>query len=161
MYDVKKVVGVTYLPNSGQFMCSETKKLLGKVNNTGYLLIRHKGFSGLAHRLAFELMGVDTTDMCVDHVNHDKLDNRFENLRLITVGENNKNKKFEPKRNTSGYTGVTTDNSRPEHQKFRAQVMINKKQIFLGRYPTAYEAHLAVVEARTRLGFHPNHGKAL
>lgn len=44
------------------------------------------------------------TDMVVDHINRDKLDNRRNNIRICKPSDNNYNKDF---KNTSGFRGVT------------------------------------------------------
>lgn len=161
MYTNDKIENVEYKPETGCFMDTKTGRLLGRKIKAGYVIIYASGKRGIASRLAFSYMGVDIGNKQVDHINHDRADNRWINLRLVTPLENNRNKSHQSKYNTSGYTGVTIDKRRPENQRFRAQVMVNKKQHTVGRYPTAYEAHLAVVEARIRLGFHENHGKVL
>jgi len=67
----------------------------------------------------------------VDHINNNSLDNRLENLQLISNRENlSKDKK--PK---SGYTGVYRNG-----KGFLAQIQINKKTINLGTFKTAEEA---------------------
>lgn len=43
----------------------------------------------LIHRI---IMVVNDSKICVDHINHDKLDNRKENLRICTKAENCRNK---------------------------------------------------------------------
>lgn len=69
----------------------------------------------------------------VDHINHNKLDNRRINLRCCSHAVNIRNLK--PK--TSKYSGVHYDKSRG---KWRAEV--NRK--FLGRFKTEIEAANAV-----------------
>lgn len=70
--------------------------------------------------------------MEVDHINHNKLDNRKENLRICQHQENNCNKGL-IKTNTSGVTGVTWDKTR---QKWIAHI----KGKNLGRFDTKEEA---------------------
>lgn len=44
----------------------------------------------------------------VDHINHDGLDNRKENLRIVTNSQNGMNRRL-TSANTSGYKGVSFD----------------------------------------------------
>ena len=56
------------------------------------------------HRI---IMGLNDPHMVVDHINHDKLDNRRENLRIVTRGANNQNRPKAVNANiTSKYKGV-------------------------------------------------------
>jgi hypothetical protein len=76
-------------------------------------------------------------DMYVDHINHNTLDNRKENLRLATLSENQYNRK-RCKRNTSGYKGVSWSKL---HNKWRARICITKERLHLGLFDTAEEAY--------------------
>ena len=74
----------------------------------------------------------------VDHINHDKLDNRKFNLRICTRRENNINRKtLSILTKTSLYKGVCWDKSR---NKWRANVGYNGKKIHLGRFENELEA---------------------
>lgn len=81
--------------------------------------------------------------MQVDHINHDGLDNRRNNLRLATNAENNQNKGLRPD-NTSGFKGTTWDRSR---NKWLAQVWVNGRHVHLGRFDELEEAALAYDKA--------------
>ena len=78
----------------------------------------------------------------VDHINHNKLDNRKSNLRICTHQENNCNKGL-MKTNTSGVTGVSWDESRG---KWIAYI----KGENLGRFNTKDEAIKARKEAEIK-----------
>jgi hypothetical protein len=77
----------------------------------------------------------------VDHINGNGLDNRRSNLRLATVAENNRNanKSMKP---VSGLKGAY-----PIRDRWRSYICIDRKQIYLGEYDTAREAHVAYCEA--------------
>lgn len=66
----------------------------------------------------------------VDHINHDKLDNRKSNLRICTYQENNRNKR-KLNSNTSGVVGVTYNK---KHKKWYSQIGLNDKTISLGGF---------------------------
>jgi len=68
--------------------------------------------------------------LVVDHINHNGLDNRRENLRLCTHVQNTQNRR--PNRNTSSkYKGVYWHKHR---NKFVAKIYMNGKRIFIGYF---------------------------
>jgi HNH endonuclease/AP2 domain len=85
--------------------------------------------------------------MVVDHINHNRLDNRRSNLRVCTQSFNLANQRI-GKRNTSGYKGVTWDKDR---KKWVAQTHKAGKHIFIGRYETLKEAIKAHKEAFSKI----------
>lgn len=77
----------------------------------------------------------------VDHINGDGLDNRIENLRICTHGQNMSNRKLH-KNNTSGYKGVNW-----EREKWRATIYKNGKKISLGCFHDILDAAMAYNKA--------------
>lgn len=84
------------------------------------------------HRL---ILGA-TPGVEVDHINHDGLDNRRSNLRLCTRSQNMRNIRL-IQVSTSGIKGVYWNK---QHQKWRAQIMVEGKKIYLGSFASAEEA---------------------
>ena len=72
----------------------------------------------------------------IDHINHDKLDNRKENLRKVTHSENCQNRPLN-KRNKSGYKGVHWFKN---EKKWSARLGVNGKRIFLGYFDNKKDA---------------------
>ena len=80
------------------------------------------------------IMGLsDKSDIVVDHINRNKLDNRKENLRVCTSSDNSKNKK---PYNRFGYKGIVKFSS----GKYQAMIWDGKKNIHLGNFPNLQEA---------------------
>ena len=75
-------------------------------------------------------------DKVVDHINHNKLDNRKCNLRVCTQSQNTMNSSLRSD-NTSGYTGVYWYKSR---SKWLVRITVNGKCINLGYYDDLEEA---------------------
>lgn len=73
----------------------------------------------------------------VDHINNNKLDNRVENLQLTNNRHNSSKDKIGL---TSKYIGV---NLHKQSNRWRARIMINKKQLSLGYFDTELEASKA------------------
>jgi len=73
----------------------------------------------------------------VDHANGDTLDNRKNNLRVVTHQENMMNQRVLPSNNTSGHIGVSWDK---KLNKWIAQIKVNQKHIHLGVFYTIEEA---------------------
>ena len=74
--------------------------------------------------------------MEIDHINLNRLDNRRENLRIVTHQQNQCNQPPQ-KNNTSGVSGVSFY---PPRNKFRARIKVSQHDIHLGYYGTFEEA---------------------
>ena len=76
----------------------------------------------------------------VDHINGDKLDNRRENLRVVTPQQNQINRKKANRNNTSGVRGVCYQPKLCASNPWHAQIMANRRGIHLGLFATKEEA---------------------
>lgn len=136
---------VSYDPESGEFarkkkVKGSTKKvgdLLGSDDGAGYVQISVCGKVYRAHRLAFLYM-TGRIPKYIDHINHDKSDNSWANLRECSKAENSFNRTA-PANNTSGYRGV----SLTRNKKWKAESWISGKKINLGVHDTPERADIA------------------
>lgn len=80
------------------------KKAFTAVGSHGYRMGAIQGRRFLSHRVAFLLQTGGWPPDTIDHINGDKLDNRWSNLRAASRAQNNQNKKGHGK--TSPYVGV-------------------------------------------------------
>jgi hypothetical protein len=123
-------------------------KIAGTIGPKGYVMIGIGQIYYLAHRIIWKLMtGFDPVDQ-IDHIDANKSNNRWSNLREATNGLNIQNSKVR-KDNTSGIKGVHWD---MQHKKWRAVISANGKSMRLGRYSSLNEA--ARVISRARLEMH-------
>lgn len=111
-----------------------------KRNNSPYVIRywrvggRKKLFAYL-HRVVAERMGLDISDGVVDHINGDTLDNRRENLRVVSRAESVRNQSGLSKQNKSGVPGVSFRANR-----WQVGIGVDGKWKNLGRYHTLEEA---------------------
>lgn len=91
------------------------------------------------------VVGYPLNGMVVDHLNGNSLDNRKENLRVVTTRQNLLNKK----RHRNGVlAGIQfSKNKKARLHPWRSEIYLNKKRYWLGSFSTAMEAHLAYVDA--------------
>jgi len=109
-----------------------------------------KQTSTLMHRVILErILGrkLEKGEQC-DHINHDGLDNRRNNIRLATKQENNRNMSKSRSNKTSKYKGVYWHADR---NKWRARIVINEKSKSLGYFINEKEAAKAYNNAATEL----------
>ena len=127
----------------------------GVDTSTGYLRIRIYGHRNYAHRLAFLYMTGSFPSNHVDHIDGDKKNNQWNNLRAATQAENCRNMSIS-KRNASGITGVSWSK---ERSRWVAAICLNGKQTVLGRYGSLIDAVAARKRAESEYGYHENHGR--
>ncbi len=141
-----------YDPETGVFTrrLAAGNKPAGSVSGTrltrGYLGLGIGGFKVNAHRLAFLYMTGEWPKGVVDHINGITSDNRWCNLRDVSLSQNSENQRRAKARSASGYLGVSLLKGRP-----RAAIRVNKKLIHLGTFDTPEAAHQAYVEAKRKL----------
>lgn len=117
----------------------------------------HIGIGGrmiLAHRLAWFIYYDEWPDGIIDHINHDRLDNRIVNLRDSNSKEQTYNQSLY-RNNTSGQVGVNFSKS---SNKWQARIWHGSKAYHLGLFETYEDAVEARKVAEKELGFHANHG---
>ncbi len=120
---------------AGSVFCSETK---------GYrvVLINKRGYQ--AARIIVALMTESWPTAEVDHINGVRDDNRWNNLRLATDGENSQNRKLR-RDNKSGYMGVSWNIG---VNKWIANITTYGIRRTLGCFNDPSEAHSAYLEAK-------------
>lgn len=142
---------VSYEPQSGRFTWAKARKgcrlggECGRIARTGYREIGIDGRLYHAHRLAVLYMTGEWPEQVVDHINRDKADNRWSNLRVASQSQNMANVDVRQS-NTSGHPGVTWDKSR---SKWRAQIRIDGVKTNLGRFEH-FEDAVSAVNAAAR-----------
>ena len=85
------------------------------------------------------------TGEVVDHRNHNTLDNRKDNLRLVTNSQNAMNRKGANINSRTGIRGVYFDNV---EKKFRATIRVDGRQKSIGRFRTIKAAAIAWDKAK-------------
>jgi len=130
---------------------SKAWRTVGCKESKGYLQIKINNRMYMAHRLAWVYeTGQDPTllNMQIDHIDQNKTNNAFANLRLVTNKQNAENRGLNF-RNKTGIRGVYM-----ERNLFVAELCNNYKRIKLGRFKTLDAAKAAVEKARRDLFTH-------
>lgn len=128
--------------------------IAGKITKNGYVSIGANWIKAYAHRIVwFMHYGEIQKGFDIDHINHDRTDNRIENLRLVSRSENLKNKG--KVLSSSGEMGVYWNE---RAKKWEAALNVNGKKKYLGLFDTVDDARNARVKADRVYGYHENHG---
>lgn len=120
----------------------------GYVNTNGYVQVCIAGQRYYAHRLIFKLFNNEEPEF-LDHMDGDRANNRYDNLRPATRSQNMHNRK----RNTDNTSGVKGVSWAKRAKKWYAYGWVNNKQYNLGYYEDLSAAASAVHKFRKQ-----NHG---
>ncbi|MDO8972095.1 MAG: HNH endonuclease signature motif containing protein [Saprospiraceae bacterium] len=119
-------------------------KTAGCLNGAGYSQIQIDGQSYLTHRVVWMYIhGAWPTDQ-IDHINGIKTDNRINNLRECSPGENQQNR-TPNKNSTSKFAGVSWF---AKTKKWQARIGIQGKQKHIGYFTNELDAAFAYLEAK-------------
>lgn len=108
-------------------------------NNNGYCQVSLNGEKVMYHNIIWILSTDEDIpeSMEIDHINGNKLDNRIENLRVVSHRINMQNQKVHRDGKLVGHT------SKKRNKRYMSQIQINSKRIHLGYFKTKQEAHKA------------------
>lgn len=106
-----------------------------------------------AHRVIWKLMtSNDPTE--VDHIDGDGLNNKWDNLRLVSHSQNAKNQKLH-KNSTTKSCGV----HRLPSGNYHLRASENGKRKSVGTFKSIEDAERAREQIYVDWGYHPNHGR--
>ena len=124
------------------------KPALDGLDKYGYKRGKLLGKYALSHRIAWKwVIGEDPEH--IDHINGDKSDNRFCNLRSVTRSENMQNRK----KHTNNKTGVTGVYWHSNHKRWVAAISTGGRRRTIGYFKTIDEAKEARAKAEEEYGF--------
>lgn len=131
----------SYNPKTGIFirLTNRYRWKKGSVAGTltnGYIRIKIDHVLYQAHRLAFLYMEGEFPANIVDHIDMNRSNNRWRNLRHCTYSQNSMNVK-ESKNNKSGYKNVYWHS---QSKKWRARLSHKGKDVHLGNFDCKHKA---------------------
>lgn len=131
-YDLSGEYGIGYTTKGEEFYFdledySKIKDYCWRIDNNGYIVSYNTNHSINQSNLILLHKQIMSGEY-IDHINHNKQDNRKSNLRVVTASQNNMNatKRID---NTSGVTGVSWHKGLG---LWRARINVNSKEISLG-----------------------------
>ena len=130
---------VRYDPATGLFYRLSTNAVAGCKDSHGYVVLKIGSKMFKAHRLAFLYMLGRFPKGDVDHVNMQRADNRWINIREATRRENNVNLRSRPG-SSSKFLGVAFSKT---HSKWAARIRTPQGRKLLGYFDCEVAAAMA------------------
>lgn len=124
-------------------------KEAGGFSPAGYRLAYAQGRLIPSHRVAWCMYYGDWPAGQIDHIDGDRANNRINNLRVVTIAVNLRNREYKP-RGRSGVVGVYWHK---RSRKWQARLYLKDRAPYFGNYDTVEEAERAITIARKALGF--------
>lgn len=134
---------ILYDPGTGLFTRKATGQRAGWGESHGYRKISIGCVKYYEHRLAWLYMIGEWPKNKIDHIDGDRSNNAFANLREATDAVNAQNIKNAQTNNKLGLLGVYQKSHR-----FIARIYANGRETVIGRFDSAEEAHVAYLTAK-------------
>lgn len=142
---------ITWRIDVGRWGRVKAGTVVGHPNAYGHLVVNVLGSPMYLHRIAFVLMTGEWPKKNVDHIDGNRANNAWVNLRDVCQQVNTQNRRAATAGKKTGLPlGVSRD---ARDGRLRADITIDGKAVSLGRHETPEAAHAAYLEAKRRL--HP------
>lgn len=144
-YDTETGVFTWKVARAGR---AKAGSIAGKTDTHGHRQIMVKSKFYAAHRLAFLYVNgcFPPGGLVVDHINGNPADNRWANLRAVSIQQNCENSSLSARKSKSGLIGAHAVGD-----KWQSIIMAGGKRCYLGRFETAEQAHAAYLSAKASL----------
>ena len=147
-------LGLIYDPETGLITRTRGRSVSNAIWHKGYKRVRYMGRQLLQHRVAWHIMTGQWPEQ-IDHINGDRADNRWINLREASHSVNSRNSA----RRKDNYSGVAGVAYREHTGRYRARIHIKNKDIYLGDFDTLLDAAAARISTQNKMGFTARHGR--
>ncbi|CAB4241385.1 HNH nuclease [uncultured Caudovirales phage] len=142
-----KIVSVAFDKATGEIVKTMSngaeRRSIGSAHSAGYRVTRFDAEVVHIHRLAFFLVEGEWPECQVDHINGNRADNRWVNLRKVSAEINMQNIRKATAASASGFLGAS-----PHGGKWCAFLKVDGKSKYLGIFSTPEEAHKTYLEAK-------------
>jgi hypothetical protein len=145
-----------YIPEAGTLLQKKARPkvkvgaIAGVVTPYGYRYIQLSGKKYAAHRLVWLIETGAMPEGELDHIDGNKLNNKFSNLRVVTRKQNCENKGAQ-RNNQLGLRGVSYNT---RLKKYVAQIQHHGKNKYLGVFSDPQAARAAYILAERELFTH-------
>lgn len=148
-----------YDPQSGSLFWRENlgprarkgREAFTRTQGTGHKRGQIFGVLYYAHRVIWKYVHGNEPAQ-IDHIDGNPSNNALSNLRATDSAGNSRNRRLS--KSSTGVVGVTLKGG-----KYRADITVSGKQIYLGVFGTLEQAAGARRSASVHYGFHENHGR--
>lgn len=115
----------------------------GWTNTNGYRRVSIDGQAYHVHRVIFKMMTGSDPEYDIDHVDGNRSNNRWANIRPATRSQNNYNRRATATRKGAHILRTAG--------RFRARITANGREIHLGTFRSPEEANASYAEAAARI----------
>lgn len=127
----------------------------GTITKNGYVSVGSCGVKAYAHRIVwFMHNGEIPKGFDIDHIDHDRTNNKIDNLRIVSRSDNLRNKGVV--KSSSGEMGVYWSEAAG---KWEASITVEGRKKYLGLFETIESAKAARIRANSIYGYHENRGR--
>lgn len=146
---------VSYDPDTGEFIRiarvkgARIGRVAGHIKDNGYIHFSVDGKKYGAHRLAWLYMTGDIPSGDIDHIDGNRANNKFSNLRCVDRSTNLENSRRAKSHNRgSGLLGAYLIK---RTGRYHSKITVRGRSVSLGCFDTAQQAHEAYMAAKESL----------